>query len=71
VHDFIYAHTGLLPVGTHEFEAAGSWKPVTGRWARSDADRLFARIMREAQVPKLRRRLAYLAVRAFGGGAWR
>lgn len=71
VHDFLYVHTGRLPAGAHELEESpGSWRPVSGRWSRRDSDKLFARIMRETGVSRLQRRVAYLAVRAFGSGGW-
>ncbi len=71
VHDFIYAHEGRLPEGSHEFKRDDTtWTPVLGRWRRRDTDRLFARMMREAGVPRFRRRMAYRAVRLLGGFAW-
>jgi hypothetical protein len=71
VHDFLYAYSGQLPPGAHQIEQQPSlWMPVTGRWSRRDADRLFASIMRESGVSRTRRRIAYLAVRAFGGSGW-
>lgn len=72
-HDWIYRHGGQLP--------EGSWfrlendHPVDVRreipWNREGTDRLFARIMRESGVTKIKRRQAYLAVRIFGGCAWK
>ena len=71
VHDYVYGFAGRLPVGAHEFKRQdGSWAPVQGDWSRRDADRLFARMMREADVPRFQRRLAYGAVRLFGGFGW-
>ena len=72
IHDWLYQHDGLLPAGSHQFKGEDeSWKNLVGRWSRKDADRLFARIMREAGVSKVKRRLAYLAVRTFGWRYWR
>ncbi len=71
VHDYVYGFAGRLPVGDHEFKRDdGSWAPVQGRWRRRDTDRLFARMMREADVPRFQRRLAYRVVRLFGGFGW-
>lgn len=71
VHDWIYRYTGKLPDGSHQYLNKNDlWANIHGRWARKDADRLFARIMREANVPKSKRRLAYRAVRFFGWFSW-
>lgn len=75
-HDALYRHGGRLPIGwLHEqLPGASGWCDAyligTGFYCRQEADLLFARLMREAGVPKLRRRLAYLGVRAFGYFAW-
>lgn len=45
--------------------------PGQRRYSREEADDLFRRLMAEAGVPKLRRVAAWLAVRLFGGRAWR
>ncbi len=73
LHDMIYACTGnVFGFGYGELE-----KRVDGRWtvlsdyvSRKTADRMFGRMMREVQVPRWKRRSAYLAVRAFGLPAW-
>ena len=71
VHDFIYGYAGRLPEGSHEYKRDDStWTPVLGRWRRREVDRLFARMMREAGVPRVRRRLAYGAARLFGAFSW-
>lgn len=71
LHDFIYSHGGRLPVGAHEQVFLSRYFIVTSPWTRRDADRLFARVMRESGVPRWRRRLAYLAVRLFGWKDWK
>lgn len=71
VHDFLYIHAGKLPRGCYGCLKDGVWVDLYGAvWSRKDADRMFARLMREAGVSKTQRRLAYTAVRLFGGGAW-
>lgn len=66
-HDWLYRHRGR--VETLRWTAPG-WEAVGEPWTREDADRLFGRLMREQGVARWRRRAAYLAVRAFAGGAW-
>ncbi len=70
VHDWIYIHAGRLPEGSHQYKVGGNWVDVYGRWKRKQADLLFARLMREADYSKTKRRLAYLAVRVFGRFSW-
>ena len=67
-HDWLYVYAGR--VETLREAGARIWEPVDTPWTRRDADRLFARMMREQGVRRWRRRLAYLAVRAFAGGFW-
>jgi len=75
-HDCLYRHGGRLPPGwLHEqLPGASGWADAyligTGYYCRQEADLLFARLCREAGVPKLRRRLAYLGLRVFGKWAW-
>jgi hypothetical protein len=75
-HDALYRHSGRLPRGwLHEqMPGAAGWSDAyltgTGFYCRQEADLLFARLMREAGVPKLRRRLAYIGVRIGGYFAW-
>ena len=74
VHDWLYAKRGALPGTSFQrwkgewFE--GEWTVVSERWSRRDADRLFARMMRESGVSRTKRRRAFWAVRIFGGGKW-
>jgi hypothetical protein len=62
LHDFLYRHGGRPPAGSIE-------PPRT--YERAEADRMFRTIMGAENVSAWRRVLAYLAVRAFGRGAWR
>lgn len=72
VHDFMYHHKGQLPSGSvRKLENPYSQIQVSLPWSRKNADKLFARMMREAGVSKYRRRLAYLAVRVFGRIWWK
>jgi len=71
VHDWLYHHRGQLPEGLYQEFHRGRWRDVGCEATRGEADRLFARIMREAGVSKVRRRLAYAAVRACGWWVWR
>lgn len=72
VHDYLYARRGRLPLGyfTRKKDNGWHWEPVDKPWSRYDADRLFARMMRESGVSRTKRRRAFWAVRIFGGGAW-
>lgn len=85
IHDWIYRCRGRLPWPTYQYKSPNAlktnpfgrideetmWCDIHGVWTRKNADRLFARIMREAGMSKRRRRAAYLAVRMFGWVAWR
>ena len=66
-HDWLYVQAGR--VETLRWTGDG-WDPVSEPWTRRDADRLFARLMREQGVPRWRRRAAFLAVRVFAGRFW-
>ncbi|MDT8369018.1 MAG: DUF1353 domain-containing protein [Longimicrobiales bacterium] len=68
-HDWLYRNGGHVETRARR-SSDGVWQSVTTPWTRRDADRLFARIMREQGVPKLRRRAAFQAVQWFGGKAW-
>ena len=68
-HDWLYRHGGRVETLAWRRGGAG-WTSADTPWTRRDADRLFARIMREQGVPRWRRRMAYRSVRLLGGGAW-
>jgi Protein of unknown function (DUF1353) len=62
LHDFLYFHAGKPPGGA----------VVPHRiYNRAEVDAMFRGIMRKEGVPRWRQVLGYLAVRAFGRGAWR
>lgn len=69
-HDWLYRHKGLVTTLLWEGDPA-RWTPRVEPWSREQADRLFARIMREQGVAKWRRRCAYLAVRLAGRRYWK
>ncbi len=71
VHDWIYRWQGALPEGSHQFCLDDfAWQSAIGEWKRKDCDRLFGRMMREAGVSPMKRKMAYLAVRLLGGLSW-
>jgi hypothetical protein len=71
VHDWLYRYKGNLPEGSYQYLAPdGNWSNLYAIWSRKNSDRLFGRIMREARVPKRKRRAAYRAVRLFGWLPW-
>lgn len=69
-HDWLYHHKGCLPEGSYQTLKPQGWLDVKKCWTRKNSDRLFGRHMREAGVPKRRRRMAFIAVRVFGRKAW-
>jgi hypothetical protein len=71
IHDWIYRNRGNLGDSYQKF-LEDSWKTIpNGKWERIHADRMFARLLREAEVPKFRRRIMYLAVRLLGWLSWK
>lgn len=76
-HDFIYRYSGHLPAGSHQLQMQvqmpmpSSMRDTGHLWTRKEADRLFARILRECGVSKTRRRIMYLGVRIGGWRSWR
>jgi hypothetical protein len=83
IHDLLYrcngcvrcAHKGslhevLLVTASASKRIDHKWVVVPGRWTREEADKMFGRHMREFNVPKLRRRLAYYGVRLGGSYYW-
>lgn len=47
------------------------WKDSKDVWTRKSSDKMFARLMREGGVPRVRRRLAYRGVRSAGWYWWK
>lgn len=75
VHDCLYRFQGRLPAYWLFERPLGvqGWHAVPMKqthYTRETADRLFARIMREAGVDVVERRLAYRGVRLCGWRSW-
>lgn len=70
VHDLLYERKGVLLPGEFQILAGKDWINFDIPWTRQDADKLFARILRESGVSKFKRRMAYRAVRLGGWTAW-
>lgn len=71
VHDYIYDHRGIMPPGSLQFQnAAREWVDVKMAVTRKQADILFRQMLRHAGFSAYRRRLAFTAVRLFGGSFW-
>ncbi|MCJ8165026.1 DUF1353 domain-containing protein [Pontibacter sp. E15-1] len=62
LHDFLYENGGLLPAHTVQ--------PYR-KYTRREADWMFLEIMRREGVAEWKCRVAYNAVRTFGGHVWR
>lgn len=77
-HDYLYHKRGRLDEREYLVEIdPGVWVDplyigdgLRRPWSRHDADRLFARLMRDAGVSKWRRRAAYRAVRLAVWHSW-
>jgi hypothetical protein len=65
-HDFLYEYRGEPPPGSYQILVDGEWRNIPNVWTRKEMDRLFGRLMRESGVGPVKRKLMYLAVRAFG-----
>lgn len=71
VHDFLYLNTGKLPLGTYFVSQVGQhWTPSVVHFRRSECDKLFLEVMREAGVSAFKRKAMYYAVRLFGKKGW-
>lgn len=71
IHDFVYIHKGKLPSGS----ITANYSSVTkqnqhGSFSRTDADRLFGRMMKQAGVPATKRKLMKWGVTWFGWIYW-
>jgi len=69
VHDKLYETRGDMGNQFQELKN-GKWVTVNQIWTREQCDKMFARILREANVPSRKRRMAYRAVDWFGKKAW-
>lgn len=78
LHDWLYSMSNDYPTpGNRDshyyyirYHKGGEWIPQSKPWTRKQADKLFARAMREAGYAKWKRRAAYIAVRLFGWVPW-
>lgn len=71
IHDFVYINKGKLPVGTMISKYKDKVDQIQyGSFSRKDADRLFGKMMKEADVHPFRRRLMKFAVSKFGWIYW-
>lgn len=69
LHDWLYKWRGAVPL-YYAAEPMGDWRRTVRVFTRSESDALFRRVMAEAGVGAIRRRIAYLGVRAGGWWAW-
>lgn len=71
IHDYIYVYKGKIPKG-HLLvkDDSGQWVEYQGEWIRKRADKLFLSLLIKGGVPKIRRNLAYWAVKGFGWYPW-
>lgn len=71
IHDFIYVHKGKLPAGSMVSNYPGATDQIQhGSFSRTDADRLFGRMMKEAGVSRTKRKLMQWGVTWFGWIYW-
>ena len=70
IHDRLLEKAGDLGED-YQKKVDGKWQTVKAVWTKEQADKLFCRMLREAGVPKFRRRMAYYAVRLFGKGSYK
>jgi hypothetical protein len=68
-HDWLYVNEGEVETLAWDGEKS-TWNVLTDAWSRFDSDRLLARIMREQNVAKWRRRAAFRGVRWRGKKHW-
>lgn len=80
VHDIMYRRQGEVPLDVLSRSCMEGrswpqwlerdWTQIQTEWSRRDADRLFARILRELEVRRIDRRLMYRGVRIGGWWGW-
>lgn len=71
IHDFIYVHKGVLPLGSMTAKYLSTENQVqTGTFSRSDADRLFGKMMKESEVEPSKYRIMKFGVTYFGWIYW-
>jgi len=71
IHDFIYVNKGKMPSGSMFSTYSGLTEQMQhGSFSRYDADRLFLKMMAQAGVGPIRRKLMWFAVSKFGWIFW-
>lgn len=72
VHDLLYIYKGKLPESMFLARYAEvDWHSQSGGFNRRDADRMFGKLMKEAQIPSFYRAVMFWFVRIFGWMYWR
>jgi len=71
IHDFIYENKGVMPKQSHFVIKKDRWVEADHKWTRKEADRIFCRLLRQAGVGKVKRRMAFIAVRVGGYFSWK
>lgn len=71
IHDFLTRHAGVMPLGSVQVFVDGKWFNYEKPFKRKQADKLFLRILEQAEVNLIRSTSFYWAVRAFGWISWR
>jgi len=71
LYSFLHAQKGEM-YGAHQIfvDESRTWKSLYGRWYRTEANKLFCRMLREGKVPKKKRHLIYKGLHIFGGSKW-
>ena len=64
VHDYIFMYRGMLPKGAHKALVNGQWMDAHHKWTFTQANKLFARMLREDGVRRRERRAMFLAVQS-------
>lgn len=71
VHDFLYRYRGRLPKGHSYYWDIETWRDSNSGYSRSESDKVFLELMGRAKISKVKRYLAYYAVRLFGRFSWK
>ena len=71
IHDIIYDFKGELPEGVHFVLKKGEYVEANYKWTRKETDRICCRLLRQAGVSKVKRRMAYIGVRIGGWFSWK
>jgi len=76
IHDwqFLWHRKGtgrsILPTGSFQMERGGIWQEASRSWTFTECNRMFGRLMREAGVGPIKRKLMFSAVQIFGLPSW-